>query len=598
MATVLQQSDGILTYEVSIGGQPIKDTVEIIEISIEMEVNRIPTAILVVDDGGPIGLVNDPFANSEGSDFIPGNEIKISLGYSSGNEVAFEGIIVSQSLSVKNSGSRLSVICKDKAVKMTKGRFNSMYSDGKDSDAISSVVSKYGLSLTNDSTTPQLPALMQYNCSDWDFIVIRAEMNNMVVVANQNALTIKKYDFSSSPAYEINCSQIVLDIDLNLDSENIAGSFELISWDDDQQQNNQVSSALTDNLNQGNFTSKSLSDAIGYSKSSHFSSTSMASDELTAWGDSLSSKAVLSKIQGRIKIPGTTNIKAGDLVAISGFSSRFNGNAYISKVSHMLSEGTWITEIQVGKSPQWHSELSDVTDIAASGLIPAVNGSQIATVKKIDSDPNNKYRVQVTLPVFSAGGSEIDIWARLAFPYASNQAGFFFYPEVGDEVLLSFINNDPRYPVITGALYSAKNKPKEDPVADNQFKAIYSKSGIKVRFDDTDKILVIDTPGGNSFTLDDKNKNAILKDLNGNTVTLDQSGIALDSAKDIKLTAKNNVDITATGGLTMKANSDVKVDGLNVQLTAQVGFTGKGSATAEVSASGQTTVKGAIVMIN
>jgi hypothetical protein len=48
----------------------------------------------------------------------------------------------------------------------------------------------------------------------------------------------------------------------------------------------------------------------------------------------------------------------------------------------------------------------------------------------------------------------------------------------------------------------------------------------------------------------------------------------------------------------MAAQADVKVSGLNVTHTAQVGFSAKGSATAELSASGQTTVRGALVMIN
>jgi hypothetical protein len=43
---------------------------------------------------------------------------------------------------------------------------------------------------------------------------------------------------------------------------------------------------------------------------------------------------------------------------------------------------------------------------------------------------------------------------------------------------------------------------------------------------------------------------------------------------------------------------DLKASGMNVACEAQVGFTGKGSATAELSAAGQTTVKGALVMIN
>jgi hypothetical protein len=37
---------------------------------------------------------------------------------------------------------------------------------------------------------------------------------------------------------------------------------------------------------------------------------------------------------------------------------------------------------------------------------------------------------------------------------------------------------------------------------------------------------------------------------------------------------------------------------VNVSCEALAGFTGKGAATAELSASGQTTIKGAIVMIN
>jgi hypothetical protein len=52
------------------------------------------------------------------------------------------------------------------------------------------------------------------------------------------------------------------------------------------------------------------------------------------------------------------------------------------------------------------------------------------------------------------------------------------------------------------------------------------------------------------------------------------------------------------GAITLDSKADVKASGMNVQCEAKVGFTGKGNATAELSASGQTTVKGAMVMIN
>jgi uncharacterized protein involved in type VI secretion and phage assembly len=439
---------------------------------------------------------------------------------------------------------------------------------------------------------------MQYNCSDWDFVIIRAEANSMTVQTDKNKLIIKKIDFSAEPKFEINATQFVIDIDLILDSEKIADNYQLTSWDVKTQEKTETTVSLGDSLAQGNITAKKLSTAIDNGDSMHYSSTSLSQSELKSWGNSLANKAVLSKIQGKISVQGTTDILAGDLINLSGFSSRFNGKAYISRVNHLIQDGNWITSLTVGKSTQWHSALPDVEETPASGLFPPTNGNQIAKVKKIDEDPEGNYRVLVTLPTFSGTGQETGIWARLAFPYASADAGFFFFPEIGDEVIVSFINNDPRYAVITGALYNGKNKPKETADAKNQFKSIYSKSGIKIRFDDVDKILTIKTPAKNIFVLDDKNKEISVKDMSGNSLKMNDSGISLDSPKDIKITAKGNVNISATSDITLKSNADVKVDGLNITNNAQVGFTAKGSASAEISASGQTTVKGAMVMIN
>ncbi|MCH8207813.1 MAG: Rhs element Vgr protein, partial [Nitrospinae bacterium] len=67
---------------------------------------------------------------------------------------------------------------------------------------------------------------------------------------------------------------------------------------------------------------------------------------------------------------------------------------------------------------------------------------------------------------------------------------------------------------------------------------------------------------------------------------------------DISITAKGKVTIDAVGEVGITSKADVKVEGLNVSNTAKVGFTAKGNATAEISASGQTTIKGAMVMIN
>lgn len=598
MARGLKVQEGNVSFEIRINGSKIKDDVEISKIKVSAEVNKIASATVIMADGGAIGVVNAPFSNSEGSTFIPGNTIEIDLGYDDKRTNVFKGIIVSQRLRVKNGRSQLIISCKHKAVVMTSGRINAIFQESKDSDAIKSIVGNYGIPLKMDVTKAPQPLLMQYNCSDWDFTVIRAEMNNMLVITDTNGLTIQNVDLKKSPEYQINSADNVIDIDLSLSADKLVKAYKLISWDDKEQKKNEVSMSLKDGLGQGNLSANKLSGVVNTNASNHYSSSSLSEEELKSWGNALIHKSVLSKIQGSVKVQGTANIDAGSIIGLANFSARFNGNALITKVIHEIKEGEWITGLTVGRPPKWQASLPDIQENAASGLIPAVNGIQIGKVKKIHEDPYGNYRILLSLPAFTGPGQNDGLWARLAFPYATNEAGFYFFPEIDDEVLVTFINNDPRFPVVTGALYNNKNKPKETPDDKNQFKSIRSRSGIEIKFDDEDKIVSVSTPGGNIFTLDDKKRKIAVEDISGNMLVMEEGGISLNSPKDIKLSAKGSVSISAASGISLDAKSDLKADAMNVELSAKASLTARGNASAEISASGQTTVKGAMVMIN
>ena len=109
---------------------------------------------------------------------------------------------------------------------------------------------------------------------------------------------------------------------------------------------------------------------------------------------------------------------------------------------------------------------------------------------------------------------------------------------------------------------------------DNHEKAIVTRSGMRIHWNDEDKVATIDTPAGNSIILSEKDKSVVIADQGGSSVKLSADGIALESSKDIVL----------------KAKGDVKVEGLNIKA--------KGSAGAEVQSSGTTVIKGALVNIN
>jgi uncharacterized protein involved in type VI secretion and phage assembly len=218
-------------------------------------------------------------------------------------------------------------------------------------------------------------------------------------------------------------------------------------------------------------------------------------------------------------------------------------------------------------------------------------------VQKISGDPDGEFRVFVTLPLLQAAAG-VGVWARLGSFYASQGIGAVFFPETGDEVVVAFMNQDPRYPVIVGALYSKTRAPLYPPDEKNTMKAVVSKSKLQLTLNDTDQIIQILTPAGHKIVLDDKAGSISINDSNGNSAEFAAGGVTLDSASNITLTAKGNISVTAQGNLALKANANATMEGLQVSHTAQTQFAAKANVQASVTGSAMLTLKGGLVQIN
>jgi uncharacterized protein involved in type VI secretion and phage assembly len=165
-------------------------------------------------------------------------------------------------------------------------------------------------------------------------------------------------------------------------------------------------------------------------------------------------------------------------------------------------------------------------------------------------------------------------------------------------VLIGHLDQDPAHPVVLGSLYSSSRKPPHEAAATNDIKAIVTRSQHRIEFNDADKVITITTPSGNRLEFSDRDRSVVVQDQNANRISLSESGIVLDSPKDITLAAKGGITLDAVGAIRIQSKGDLKLEGLNITGAAQVALTVKGGASAELSASGQTTVKGAMVMIN
>lgn len=591
----LQDTVGVVSLSVLIDGERLPESADLMSVTVRRAANTVPSARLVFNDGD---MPNREFPLSDAAHFKPGAALTVQAGYGLQEETIFEGLVVRHGLRVEgDNDARLIVECRDKAVKMTVGRRNVNYIDQLDSDIMSTLAGAHGLSADVEATTITHPELVQHFCSDWDFLLTRADANGMLVLATDGALTVATPKASGEAALSVTYGSDLISFEGDVDARHQYGSAMAVSWDPKAQAALEGSAADPAALPvQGDLDTSTLSEVIGLASFRLQAGAPQSRDMLTQWAKAQQLKSGLARLRGRLSFQGSAKAKVGGLIDLQGVGKRFSGSVYITGLRHHIEDGAWTTEADFGLDPDWFSARPDVPAQPAAGLLPPVPGLQVGVVMKLDADPAGEQRIQVKVPVLQAETE--GVWARLLQSHASSGFGAFFLPEVGDEVVLGYFAGDPSHPVILGSLYSSSRTPPYALAAPNDTKAFVTRCKHKLEFDEKDKVITVTTPGNNRIVLSDKDKSILLSDQNGNTVELNPSGIALDSPKDITVTAKGQIKLDAVGAVSITSKADVKTAGLNVNCEAQIAFAAKGNASAELSASGQTVVKGAMVMIN
>jgi uncharacterized protein involved in type VI secretion and phage assembly len=166
-------------------------------------------------------------------------------------------------------------------------------------------------------------------------------------------------------------------------------------------------------------------------------------------------------------------------------------------------------------------------------------------------DPENLSRVQVRLLNFDGvDDQDAPVWARVAVPFAGDRRGAFMLPDVGDEVLISFVNRDPRFPVVVGGLWNGNDKPPETlgGAGDRIDRwTIVGKAGTRIAIVEESPgqaVISFETPNGVSGELTDKGGGKIEFKGAGTTITVDSGGVSVQTPSKVKVQA-SQVEVTA-----------------------------------------------------
>ena len=125
---------------------------------------------------------------------------------------------------------------------------------------------------------------------------------------------------------------------------------------------------------------------------------------------------------------------------------------------------------------------------------------QQPAIVKDNNDPQGMGRVRVQF--FWQKGDELSPWIRMIQPYAGNGKGFYFIPEIGEEVMVDFENGNAERPFVLGAHYNGAAKSGYKPTT----KAIHTQSGTKILLNDAEGSVRIEDAAGNSLVFDGRQK--------------------------------------------------------------------------------------------
>jgi uncharacterized protein involved in type VI secretion and phage assembly len=196
-----------------------------------------------------------------------------------------------------------------------------------------------------------------------------------------------------------------------------------------------------------------------------------------------------------------------------------------------------------------------------------------------NKDPSKLGRVKIKIPVLSP--TDTTWWAPIVMIGAGKNRGWFFIPELDDEVLVMFEHGDVNRPLIIGALWNGKDKPPDKNPGGNPRRVIRSREGSKITFDDEqEKMIFEDAKTKGKIEIDAKANKITIESMSGDVCLQAPTGDVTIVAKEMELKAGANLEIHAGSAMAWGTDGKATVKGSDVTLSGSTSNDNCGSAQA------------------
>ncbi len=477
----------------------------------------------------------------------------------------------------------------DRSHRLHRGTHSKAYVQVTDSDLASKIAQEAGLRVNVDSTTEVYDHLLQHNQTHMDFLADRAKRIGYEFYVEDKTLHFRKPS-KAGDKIELEWGVGLLSFRPRLTLVEQVDEVIVRGWDPKARQSivGQATRGAAEpetghSQNGAQLASAAFQSARRLVVDHYVRSQGEADTLAQALCDELSG----SFIEAEGTCYGRPDLRAGKFVKLTAMGQRFSGTYFVTNATHIYrAGGAYLTRFAIhGRRPATLQALLDSSSDNNGEY--TISGAVVGLVTN-NKDPEGRGRVKVKFPWLS-DDVESD-WARVVGLGAGPERGFFWLPEINDEVLVAFEQGNVGKPYVLGGLWNGQDKPplpvdkalEGGKVRQRTFK---SRAGHSLTLiDGSDEGLVLETAGGHRLLLADEKKKVTVQTAGGHILTLD------DSKSEIILESTANLTIKSGANLTIQAGSKLELKGAMFSLNAD--------ATGEVKAGATLDVKGALVKIN
>ncbi|MHA0273211.1 phage baseplate assembly protein V [Enterobacter ludwigii] len=414
---------------------------------IQQQINEIPTArlelLLPTDSKGS----RDREAKNSAARLITGSDVTILLK----GRTLFRGSLTSKRIALHAKTWSIHLEARHLLQKLAFFPHSRIFRQQDEATILNSLLWRAGVKITYKATTQlsiRHDQMVQFRVTDWLFMLNRLFASNCWLVpdAGSNYVTVAPLSEPTVVSHRLENDAprngyTLYDMDLTFDNRFTPDSLSLQGWEITRQQLSveQKSHAMEFRPWKTTELTASLE-----KRDYQLAFSTMPEPSLEPLARSWLNHLQLTGVHGRILLDGTLDFKLGESISLNEFGAGLDGTAILTGTNQQFDpDNGWRTELLIG-----------MTDFISQS-IPSEQSLHIATVVEFTPDPQGLGRIAISLPALNLPGEHI--FARLGKPWASKSSGFCFYPEPGDEVIIGFIENDPRYPVIIDSVHNPKN---------------------------------------------------------------------------------------------------------------------------------------------